>query len=123
ESIAAAVAESGDPDVRDEVAAVIRGMAERITAGVAEVFVVGEKKAGKSSLINVLSQWPGLLPVDADVATSVYITVGYQDRPAALAHLEGADEPVAIGLGDIATYAALDPQTGKATRDDVRYVT
>ncbi len=122
ESIAAAVAESGIPDVRDEAASVIRAVAARICVGVAEVFVVGEKKAGKSSLINVLSQWPGLLPVDADVATNVYIVVGHQDQPAALAYLEGAGEPVAIGLDDIATYAALDPRTGKAARDDVRYV-
>jgi Dynamin family len=123
EAIAAAVEQSGDPHTRDAAAAAIRETVERTTAGVAEVFVVGEKKAGKSSLINALAEWPDLLPVDADVATNVYIVVGHLDQPEAFAYLTNTDEPVAIGLDQIATYAALDPVTGKAFRDDVRHVT
>jgi GTPase SAR1 family protein len=123
ESIAAAVATYSDPRTKDQAAAAIRDEVDRITAGAAEVVVVGEKKAGKSSLINALVEWPELLPVDVDVATNVHITVHYADQPEALAYLEGAADPVIISLEEIAAFAALDPQTGQSVRDDVRYVT
>lgn len=44
------------------------------------IVVAGEIKRGKTSFINALVGHPGLLPVDADVATSVYLSVNYGDR-------------------------------------------
>lgn len=41
------------------------------------VVVAGEIKRGKTSFINSLLSQPGLLPVDADVATSVHLAVRY----------------------------------------------
>jgi len=123
ESIAAAVMTYGDPRTKDQAAAAIRDEVNRISAGAAEVVVVGEKKAGKSSLINALVEWPELLPVDVDVATNVHITVHYADQPVGLAYLEGVADPVSIGIEEIRAFAALDPQTGQPVRDDVRYVT
>jgi hypothetical protein len=122
-AIAADVAEWGDPRTRDDATAAIHEATGRIEDGAAEVIVVGETKAGKSSLVNSLSEWPGLLPVDADVATNVHITVHYAQAPEARAYLAGTEDPVEIGLDDIEAFAAIDKETGKPSRDDVRYVT
>jgi dynamin family protein len=123
EAIAAAVEAAGDPRVCEQAAEAIRGALKRIGTGTAQVLVVGEKKSGKSSLVNSLAEWRDLVPVDADVATNVHIEVGYAGRPEVMAYLENAADPLQIGLDDIAAFAALDPQTGQAARDDVRYVT
>lgn len=45
------------------------------------IVVAGEIKRGKTSFINSLLGQPGLLPVDADVATSVHLAVSYADTP------------------------------------------
>src|ERR671924_251900 len=46
------------------------------------VFVVGEFKQGKSSLVNALLNAP-ICPVDDDIATSVPTAVGYAEQPKA----------------------------------------
>lgn len=120
--IADAVATLGDPATAARTAAAIRAEADHVDAGAAGVVVVGEKKRGKSSLINALVAHPDLLPVEVDVATSVHLAVGYAPEPQAEAVLTGRDEPVPITLQEIAAYAALDPGTGAETRDDVRHV-
>ena len=43
------------------------------------IVVAGEIKRGKTSFINSLLGHPGLLPVDADVATSVHLAVRYAE--------------------------------------------
>ncbi|HAP76401.1 MAG TPA: hypothetical protein DCR14_09995 [Acidimicrobiaceae bacterium] len=57
-------------------------LAERITAEAEQwnkqhlvVVACGDIKRGKSSLLNAVLDQPGLLPVDADVATSVHLVV------------------------------------------------
>ena len=70
--------------------------------------VVGETKRGKSSLINALLEHPGLLPVDADVATSTHIEVVAGARARATALTEEHPDGVTIKLGDVAEYAAVD---------------
>jgi Dynamin family len=128
---------SADSDVQrllDEIAAVAdelgdaasarraRAEAGAVSAHVARVVVVGEKKRGKSSLINALLGRPGLLPVDADIATSVHVTVYAADEESALVvdetHPGGLDVP----LADIGEYAALDPETMEMRHPGVREV-
>ena len=46
------------------------------------VFVIGEFKQGKSSLVNALLNAP-ICPVDDDIATSVPTAIRYGDPPAA----------------------------------------
>jgi hypothetical protein len=103
-------------------AAALRAEVDRMTGGAATVVVVGEKKRGKSSLINALIGQPGLLPTDVDLATNVHLAVQYGETPAArvlsLEHPEG--RPVA--LEGLAQYAALDPETGTAVHADVLQV-
>src|SRR5579863_4152152 len=99
--IAAVADEVKDADAakraRDELKAV--------SAQAARVVVVGEKKRGKSSLINALLRRPGLLPVDSDIATSVHVTVFAADSEQALVVDESHPEGFAIPLADIGEYA------------------
>jgi GTP-binding protein EngB required for normal cell division len=107
---------------RKDLASVVREEEDRVRTGAARVVVIGEKKRGKSSLINALIGRPKLLPVDADVATSVHLVVGYASEDRAVVvddkHPDGAKIPLAA----IAEYAALDPQTGTALHTDVMEV-
>jgi hypothetical protein len=98
-----------------------RSEASAVASHAARVVVVGEKKRGKSSLVNALLQAPALLPVDVDIATSVHISVYAADQPEARAVLEECGE-VAIGLEQVAEYAALDPNTMEMAHPDVREV-
>lgn len=54
------------------------------------VYVVGEFKQGKSSLINALLTAP-ICPVDDDIATAVPTEVQFAQQPAASAHYESSD--------------------------------
>lgn len=79
------------------------------------VIVVGEFKQGKSKLINALVSAP-VCPVDDDVATSVPMSVGYADAPAAWvlqqkdATASGSPnrelERVPVALEDLAQYVS-----------------
>lgn len=96
--------------------------AEAVTAHAARVVVVGEKKRGKSSLINALLRRPGLLPVDADIATSVHLSVYAADREQAYVIDDSAPEGREISLAQIGEYAALDPDTLEMRHPDVQEV-
>lgn len=119
----------------DEVAAVADGLGDTAAASRARsqavagagrevrAVVVGEKKRGKSSLVNALLQMPGLLPVDVDIASSVHVTVYSADRPQARAVTAGSGPGgVVIGVGQIGEYAALDPDSGEMRHPDVTEV-
>jgi GTPase SAR1 family protein len=96
------------------------------------VVVVGEAKRGKSSLVNALVGRPGLLPVDADIASNVYVSVGFASEDRARVVLSGEADPpspgaapselalqsVDIGLNDVAGYAteAANPGNRKGVR-------
>jgi GTP-binding protein EngB required for normal cell division len=111
-----------DTPVPPELAEAVRAEAVRVRGGAAVLVVVGEKKRGKSSLINALVASPGLLPVEVDVATGVHLVVRHAEEPYAVAFLEGdtAGQPVPVGA--IGEYAALDPVTQEPYRRDVRHV-
>jgi predicted GTPase len=78
------------PDLVDRLRATRRRLADPAF----HVFVVGEFKQGKSSLVNALLNAP-VCPVDDDIATSAPTAVRYGTEPAAAVLLkpEGADEP------------------------------
>ncbi len=112
----------GDDATRADTARLIRAELDRIHAGAATLVVAGEKKRGKSSLINALVGQADLLPVEVDVATSVHITVRQADEPGAQAYLEGIPEPQPIEVSKIAEYASVDPVTQQPRREDVLHV-
>ncbi|WFE29284.1 dynamin family protein [Solwaraspora sp. WMMD791] len=103
DQIAAAAREYGRPDSADLLVDEVR--VTRFAGSV--VVVVGEQKRGKSSLINALLDRPGLLPVDADVATDTRIVVGY--APEDVATVISTDDPQGrqIPLDELTRYAAL----------------
>jgi GTP-binding protein EngB required for normal cell division len=116
--VAALAQQLGDPDA----AACVRAEADAITTHAARVVVVGEKKRGKSSLINALLRRPGLLPVDADIATSVHVTVYAADREEAYALEKGEPEGQKITLAQVGEYAGLNPDTLDMHHPDVQEV-
>ncbi|MFB6513472.1 dynamin family protein [Streptomyces virginiae] len=98
---------------------------EALHSGSAVIVCVGEKKRGKSSLINALTGCPGLLPVDIDVASSVHVLVRYGERPEALVHRGpegGPSRAEPVPLERIAEFAALDPETQLARHQDVSHL-
>ncbi|TYB45709.1 dynamin family protein [Actinomadura chibensis] len=99
-----------------EDSALLRGQTASAAHPGSTVVVVGEKKRGKSSLINALLDRPDLLPVDADVATSVHLSVGY--GPKDLAWVLGEDARQ-IPFAEIAEYGAVDPDTGEERHPEV----
>lgn len=107
--VAAIAGQLGD----GEAVARVRAEAAAVDSHAARVVVVGEKKRGKSSLINALLRRPALLPVDADIATSVHVTIHAAERERALAIGEDNPKGREIPLAAIGEYAALDPDTGE----------
>ncbi|HSV64466.1 MAG TPA: dynamin family protein [Mycobacteriales bacterium] len=79
----------------------VRGRADPVPA----VVVVGATKSGKSSLVNALLAAPELAPVDADVATSVFLRFQHGVAPAARAFLPGAGPPAPIPVGSLRDWA------------------
>lgn len=106
EEAAALTDRLGGPSAAEPVRAELR----RLNGEAARIVVVGEKKRGKSSLINALLLRPGLLPVDVDVATGVHIAVSHGEDEGAVA-VDGEGRRTDIGLERIAEYGALDPVT------------
>ena len=106
------IAASGQSDLRDRLRREQERYASR--AG-ASVVVVGETKRGKSSLINALVGRPGLLPVDADVATGVYVEVRHASQSTAVIHRQtGAiHEQVAIDTISQWISVAENPENTK----------
>jgi hypothetical protein len=106
----------------DAAAALAEAQAREDAAHAARVAVVGEKKRGKSSLINALLRRPGLLPVDVDIATSVHISVYAADRDQAWVIDEDGPAGREIELARIGEYAALDPDNLEMRHPGVREV-
>ncbi|GIF96638.1 dynamin family protein [Catellatospora citrea] len=100
----------------------VRDEAARLRHVAAGVVVVGEKKRGKSSLINALVDEPDLLPVDADVATCVHLAVSHGPQRQARVVDLAAPQGRPIPPEDIAAYAALDPATQQHRHPDVSHV-
>lgn len=77
------------------------------------VVVAGEIKRGKTSFINALVRRPGLLPVDADVATSVHLAVRYGETESIQVARQRYDtdeesvEQFTIGPDDLVHYASM----------------
>jgi predicted GTPase len=106
----------------NDAAARAHSAAAVVSSGAAQVVVVGEKKRGKSSLINALLRRPDLLPVDSDIATSVHVSVYAADEDQACVTMDGAADESAIAFDQIAEYAALDPHSMEMMHPNVRSV-
>ncbi|MEV5409269.1 dynamin family protein [Thermopolyspora sp. NPDC052614] len=70
------------------------------------IVVAGAQKRGKSRLINTLVGRPGLLPVDADIATDCHLRVRRGENLTAVVHDQLADD-VPIDPEHLADYASV----------------
>jgi hypothetical protein len=112
--------EFGDEDAGPRLAVELRRIlneAGKDQASSATVVVVGEKKRGKSSLINALLGFDGLVPVDVDVATSCYIAIEYGSEEGAIAFEDEHPDGIAIAIEQLAEYASVE---GNRDEDEER---
>jgi GTPase Era involved in 16S rRNA processing len=89
------------PDLVDRLQATRRRLADPAF----HVFVVGEFKQGKSSLVNALLNAP-VCPVDDDIATSAPTAIGYAEQPKAAVLLKPPESE--------------DPNSGASDREPIR---
>jgi hypothetical protein len=91
------------------------------TTAMARVAVVGERKRGKSTLVNALVDHHDLLPRDVDVATNTYIEVisprriGLPAVPAARVHLQSG-AVVDADIGELGRWASEQSNPQNARR-------
>ncbi len=89
------------------------------TTAIARVAVVGERKRGKSTLINALLGQPDLVPRDVDVATNTYIEVisprrlGLPDVAQARVHLQSGSV-VEAGIDEVGRWGSEQFNPGNA---------
>lgn len=106
---------------RDDLVQRLTGARQLLTEPAVTVYVVGEFKQGKSSLINALLTTP-ICPVDDDIATAVPTEVRYARSPGATAHYEldgdspggGRVEPIPIA--DLASSVSEAGNPGNRKR-------
>src|ERR671922_834561 len=89
------------PDLVDR----LRATRRRLVDPAFHVFVVGEFKQGKSSLVNALLNAP-ICPVDDDIATSAPTAIGYAEQPKAAVLLKPPESE--------------DPNSGGEEREPIR---
>jgi Dynamin family len=102
---------------RADLRAPLAGHAAHWTDAAATVVLAGAQKRGKSRLLNALVERPGLLPVDADIATHTQVTLRrgavlrVTVRRASPTTGEGAEE-AEIDPAELAAYASVsgDPE-------------
>lgn len=105
----------------------LEGEAARWTNASTDAVVAGDIKRGKSSLINALIGRPGLLPVDADVATAVHLAVHHGTpesvRVTRIDHESGGTSVTEIDPSQLAAYASMagdDAVVATVTAADVQ---
>ena len=109
---------------RERGSAAVPARLQRIaqnTTAVSRVAVVGERKRGKSTLVNALVEHPDLLPRDVDVATNTYIEVlsparlGLPAVPQARVHLQSG-ATVDADVADLGRWASEQANPGNVRR-------
>ncbi|MBP2339861.1 putative GTPase [Saccharothrix coeruleofusca] len=98
---------------REKLTALVRSLdpaaasfVETRRGGTASVVVVGETNRGKSSLVNALLATPGLSPVDAEVATAVYLVFRHGEDWRCRAHYAGSVQPVPFDRAELVNWVS-----------------
>ena len=80
--------------------------------------VAGEVSAGKTTLMNALVSSPRLLPVDVDVATGVFVVLGYAESPSARVFTGDGATPIDSSVAEIADWVSVarNPDNEKRVR-------
>src|ERR671916_3374473 len=98
------------PDLVDRLRATRRRLADPAF----HVFVVGEFKQGKSSLVNALLNAP-VCPVDDDIPPSVPPPIRYGDPPSAAVLFDPGGDPSDAGREPVREEIAVDQVAGYVT--------
>ncbi|GIH70123.1 dynamin family protein [Sphaerimonospora thailandensis] len=96
---------------RADLSEVLAQVAARWKETETTLVIAGAQKRGKSRLINALVGRPGLLPVDADVATNCHLTLRH--GPVLAATVNRADGDLAIDPEEIGEYASMTGDPAK----------
>jgi signal recognition particle receptor subunit beta len=96
----------------DLVSAVDQEIARASQAGAVTVVVAAEVSRGKSLLINALVAKEGLLPVDLDVSTGVYVLVQNGESAQARVFTRGAQAPTDAPIGSIDQWISVASNPG-----------
>ena len=89
--------------------------------------LAGEVSCGKTTLTNALASSPGLLPADVDVATGVFVVVGYAESPRARVFTGESASAIDTSVEEIADWVSVarEPQQreGRTARRGRRAIT
>ena len=100
---------------RNDLAAAIDEELKHIArASAVTVVVAAEVSRGKSLLINALLEKEGLLPVDIDVSTGVYVLVQHGESAAARVFTRTSREPITISLDALGQWVSVAGNPGNA---------
>jgi hypothetical protein len=102
---------------RGDVAEFVRDVRARQRTQTATVVIVGETKRGKSSFVNALLG-ADVSPVDADVATSVFLLFRYAAEPSAWLHLADGSAPRQVPIDSARDWVTVagNPENAKNVR-------
>ncbi len=80
--------------------------------------LAGEVSCGKTTLTNALASSPGLLPADVDVATGVFVVVGYAESPRARVFTGESASAIDTSVEEIADWVSVarNPNNEKGVR-------
>ena len=93
---------------------------DRLAAGQYYVVVCGEFRRGKSSLLNALTERPGLFPVDVDITTCTVVTLQWNTQDSAVVYFAETDpgdpasapEPEPIPIERVAEFVTEQANPG-----------
>lgn len=94
-------------------------------AGVFRIVVMGEIKSGKSSFINALLGFPGLVPVHSDVATSTIFKISYGEKIGYKVFFlkDSGKKPLEIDAAQVDAYGTENGNPGNEKQVDCILVT
>lgn len=103
---------AADQGRNDLTAAIDQEISHASQTGDVTVVVAAEVSRGKSLLINALVASEGLLPVDLDVSTGVYVVVQHGDPAQARVFTRSSRAPTAVPIDSISQWISVASNPG-----------
>lgn len=103
---------AGEQARKDIIAAIDQEIGQATQSGAVTVVVAAEVSRGKSLLINTLVAKEGLLPVDLDVSTGVYVLVQYGESAQARVFTRSSQAPTEAPVDSIGQWISVAGNPG-----------
>jgi hypothetical protein len=103
---------AGEEDRPDLVNALTQELGHVERSSEITVVVAAEVSRGKSLLVNALLGAEGLVPVDIDVSTGVYVVVKHSASPQARVFTRKSAEPITVPLDSLADWISVPSNPG-----------